>query len=72
MGRLVEHGRERHAQQTATAPVHRRAAKISRGRYDHLWVRIGRHLPWVATQGISTHWIRHTILTWVEQNSGTP
>jgi integrase/recombinase XerC len=27
-------------------------------RYDHLWTRIGRHLPLVATQGISTHWIR--------------
>ena len=23
-----------------------------------------------ATQGISTHWIRHTILTWVERNFG--
>ena len=33
-------------------------------------MRIGRHLPWVATQGISTHWIRHTILTWVERNFG--
>jgi hypothetical protein len=31
-------------------------------------VQIGRNLPWVATQGVSTHWIRHTILTWVEQN----
>ena len=27
-------------------------------------------LPWVATQGISSHWIRHTILTWVERNFG--
>jgi integrase/recombinase XerC len=25
-------------------------------------------VPWVATQGISSHWIRHTILTWVERN----
>ena len=39
-------------------------------RYDHLWARIGRHLPWVATQQISTHWIRHTTLTWVERNFG--
>jgi len=31
--------------------------------YDHLWTRLGRILPWVATQRISTHWIRHTILT---------
>ena len=27
---------------------------ITRRRYDHLWTRIGKHLPWVATQGIST------------------
>ena len=32
--------------------------------------RIGRHLPWVRTQGISMHWIRHTTLTWVERNFG--
>jgi hypothetical protein len=25
---------------------------ITHRRYDHLWGRIGRHLPWVATQGI--------------------
>ena len=24
----------------------------------------------MATQGISSHWIRHTILTWVERNFG--
>ena len=24
----------------------------------------------MATQDISTHWIRHTILTWVERNFG--
>ena len=34
---------------------------ITSRRYDHLWTRIGRHLPWVATQGISTHWIRHIL-----------
>ncbi|MBW0009365.1 MAG: site-specific integrase, partial [Pseudonocardiales bacterium] len=39
-------------------------------RYDHLWVRLGAHLPWVATQQISTHWLRHTTLTWVERNFG--
>lgn len=43
---------------------------ITARRYDHLWVRIGRHLPWVATQQISTHWLRHTTLTWVERNFG--
>jgi integrase len=39
-------------------------------RYDHLWHRIGARLPWVAAQGISTHWLRHTTLTWVERHFG--
>ena len=33
-------------------------------------MRIGKQLPWVATQQISTHWLRHTTLTWVERNFG--
>lgn len=45
-------------------------APITRRRYDHLWIRIGRCLPWVAVQGVSTHWLRHTTLTWVERNFG--
>ncbi|MGW4370366.1 tyrosine-type recombinase/integrase [Nocardia takedensis] len=32
---------------------------ITRRRYDHLWSRIGSLLPWVSTQQISTHWLRH-------------
>ena len=39
-------------------------------RYDHLWRRIGQHLPWVAAQGVSIHWLRHTTLTWVERHFG--
>jgi integrase/recombinase XerC len=39
-------------------------------RYDGLWERIGELLPWVAVQGISTHWIRHTTLAWVERHFG--
>jgi hypothetical protein len=27
-------------------------------------------MPWAATQQISTHWLRHTTLTWVERNFG--
>jgi integrase len=42
-----------------------------RRRYDNLWVRLGQHLPWVRTQQISTHWLRHTTLTWVERRFGT-
>jgi integrase/recombinase XerC len=40
---------------------------LSYRRYDHLWHRIGTHLPWVAAQQVSTHWLRHTTLTWVER-----
>ena len=58
------------------APAHGQLLRYTDGRpitsrrYDHLWVRIGRQLPWVATQQISTHWLRHTTLTWVERNFG--
>jgi site-specific recombinase XerC len=39
-------------------------------RYDHLWYRLGQQLPWVAAQGVSTHWLRHATLTWVERHFG--
>ena len=61
MARLVEHGRERHAPPDGQLLRYADGRPITSRRYDHLWARIGRHLPWVATQGISTHWIRHTI-----------
>src|SRR5579859_7325245 len=70
MGCLAEHGRERHAPPDGRLLRYTDGRPITSRRYDHLWVRIGRRLPWVATQGISTHWIRHTILTWVERNFG--
>jgi integrase/recombinase XerC len=47
---------------------YRNGRPITTRRYDHLWLRVGKHLPWVATQGISTHWLRHTTLTWVERH----
>ncbi|MEV4666125.1 site-specific integrase [Micromonospora echinofusca] len=43
---------------------------ITSRRHDHLWQRLGKHLPWVATQQVSSHWLRHTTLTWVERNFG--
>nr|WP_042178957.1 site-specific integrase [Kibdelosporangium sp. MJ126-NF4]CEL13542.1 hypothetical protein [Kibdelosporangium sp. MJ126-NF4]CTQ99227.1 hypothetical protein [Kibdelosporangium sp. MJ126-NF4] len=49
---------------------YRTGQPITARRYDHLWQRIGRHLPWVATQQVTTHWLRHTTLTWVERNFG--
>jgi site-specific recombinase XerC len=49
---------------------YRNGKPITARRYDHLWLRLGKHLPWVATQQISTHWLRHTTLTWVERRFG--
>ena len=66
MGRLVEHARERHAPPDGQLLRYADGHPITSRRYDHLWTRLGRHLPWVRTQQISSHWIRHTTLTWVE------
>ncbi|MGW0358524.1 tyrosine-type recombinase/integrase [Nocardia nova] len=49
---------------------YRNGKPITGRRYDYLWSRIGRHLPWVRTQQITAHWLRHTTLTWVERNFG--
>ncbi|WP_157367825.1 hypothetical protein [Alloactinosynnema sp. L-07] len=49
---------------------YRNGQPITSRRYDHLWHRIGQQLPWVATQTISTYWLRHTTLTWVERHFG--
>src|SRR5579864_8489051 len=65
-GRLLEHGRQRHAPPDGQLLRYASGRPITYRRYDHLWSRLGRDLPWVRTQQISTHWIRHTTLTWVE------
>jgi integrase/recombinase XerC len=49
---------------------YRNGAPITARRYDHLWQRLGQYLPWVAAQQVSTHWLRHTTLTWVERHHG--
>lgn len=43
---------------------------LSARRYDYLWARIGEYIDTVSTQGITTHWLRHTTLTWVERAFG--
>jgi len=55
---------------TDTLLRYRTGAAITSRRYDHLWKRIDEQLPWVAAQGITTHWLRHTTLTWVERHFG--
>jgi integrase/recombinase XerC len=57
---------QHHAEQRQ-APAHGQLLRYANGRpitsrrYDHLWVRIGHHLPWVTTQQIT-----------VPTGSGTP
>src|SRR5271167_4223293 len=67
MARLTEHGQERHAPPGGQLLRYRNGRSITSRRYDGLWTRIGRVLPWVRTQQISMHWIRHIVLTWVER-----
>ena len=68
---LVDHATARSAI-LPTEPLlrYRDGHPLTSRRYDHLWKRLGERLPWVATQGISTHWLRHTTLTWVERHHG--
>ena len=70
MARLAEHARERHAPPGGQLLRYADGHPITSRRYDHLWTRLGRQLPWVRTQQVSSHWIRHTTLTWVESNFG--
>src|SRR5689334_16671650 len=70
MACLVQHGQDRHAPADGQLLRYANGRPITSRRYDYLWTRIGRHLPWVRTQQISMHWIRHTTLTSVERNFG--
>lgn len=70
MCHLQQHVADRPASPATPLLRYRSGRPITYRRYDHLWQRIGKHLPWVAAQQISTHWLRHTTLTWVERNFG--
>lgn len=70
MRHLLLHAEQRQAPPDGQLLRYRNGRPITRRRYDTLWGRIGEQLPWVATQQISTHWLRHTTLTWVERNFG--
>ncbi|MGH8412710.1 MAG: tyrosine-type recombinase/integrase, partial [Pseudomonas sp.] len=70
MAHLQQHAHQRHAPRNGQLLRYTNGRPITTRRYDHLWVRLGTHLPWVATHQVSTHWLRHTTLTWVERNFG--
>lgn len=68
MTHLQAHAEVRHAQPGEQLFRYLNGRPISSRRYDYLWSRLGRHLSWVDAQQVSTHWLRHTTLTWVERN----
>jgi integrase len=71
MRHLLAHHAERGDGDRNGSLLHYRDGRpLTYRRYDHLWARIGQHLRWVHTQQISTHWLRHTTLTWVERTYG--
>lgn len=70
MQQLVTLGEQRGATGREQLLRYRNGRPITARRYDYLWQRLGKHLPWVATQQVTTHWLRHTTLTWVERNFG--
>ncbi len=70
MWHLTDHAEHRGSPPGGQLLRYRRGTPITTRRYDHLWTRLGTHLPWVATQQITTHWLRHTTLTWVERTFG--
>lgn len=69
MKALVQHC-NRGARPTEQLLRYRNGTPITGRRYDYIWNRIGKHLPWVAAQQVTAHWIRHTTLTWVERHYG--
>lgn len=70
MRHLLAHAKERSAPQSGQLLRYRNGKPISSRRYDHIWARVGEILPWVAVQGITMHWLRHTTLTWAERTFG--
>ena len=36
-------------------------------RFETLWKRISFVLPWVEEKGVSSHWLRHTTVTWIDR-----
>jgi len=68
---LVDHATRRGALHPSdTLLRYRDGQPITPRRYDHLWHRLRTELSWVAAYGVSTHWLRHTTLTWVERHFG--
>ncbi|MGH3611863.1 MAG: hypothetical protein ACRDRK_04460 [Pseudonocardia sp.] len=51
MDHLQHHVDERAAPRDGQLLRYADGRPITTRRYDHLWMRLGEHLPWVATHG---------------------
>jgi len=67
MDGLTQHAAARRAPPSGRLLRYKDGTAITYRRYDSLFVRLGQHLPWVLRENVSAHWIRHTILQWVER-----
>ena len=71
---LVAHAEERGGAGDPYGPLlrYRSGRPIGEGRYRYIWKRVGERLPWVAAQGITAHWLRHTQATGLTPSKGAP
>ncbi|WP_306212405.1 tyrosine-type recombinase/integrase [Actinoplanes sp. RD1] len=70
MSYLLGHGQRRGATPGTPLLRYRDGRALTYRRYDGLFHRLRRQLPWAASINLSAHWLRHTTLTWVERNYG--
>ena len=47
-----------------------RGRALTAKRFETLFKRVQRSLPWALELGLSAHWLRHTTLTWCERSHG--
>ena len=70
MWHLLQHVEHRGAPMNGRLLRYADGRPITYHRYDNLWNRVGENLAWAGKQGVSTHWLRYTTLTWVERHFG--
>ena len=70
MTALWDHHRERGGAMSEPLLRYRDGNPLGRNRYVYLWQRLREHISEAQVLGISTHWLRHTTLTWVERHFG--
>ncbi|MFE9751461.1 tyrosine-type recombinase/integrase [Saccharothrix saharensis] len=71
MEHLLHHARDRGARDEEDRVLRfANGAAVTPHHYNWLWKRLHKLVASARVSGISTHWLRHTTLTWVERNFG--